>query len=287
MKVGFIGVGLMGQGMAENLIRCGHRLTVLAHRNRAPIESLMQLGASEAETAAKLAEDSEVIFLCLPNSKVVEDIIGTLRPLLKKDALIIDTSTAEPSATQRLQADLAASGIGLVDAPVAGGPKQARDGELGAMVGGAPADVQRAVPLLECFCREVSVFGGPGTGNTAKLMSNYLVLGMVALITETFQHARAADIDWQKLYAVMLCGSGNSGALRRIMDAAVEGDLDGYPFSIANAAKDSAYVMSMLRTMQRTTPLAEAVNQVYVRAQSAGDPQRFVSRLMAESSLIE
>lgn len=284
MRIGFAGVGLMGHGIAGRLLARGHALTIIGHRSRAPVEALVARGATEAPSAEALAAGSDVICLCLPNSRVVEAVISSMIPVLKPGKMIIDMTTAEPQSTERLHEMLRERGVGFVDAPVAGGPKEAEAGDLGALVGGSEEDYERALPLLRCFCREISWFGPPGSGNRAKLMSNYLVLGMVAVIAETFRHARTAGIDWKKLYDVMLCGSGNSLALRRILEPAILGDFDGYRFSIANAAKDSAYALEMLNSMQCTTPLAEAINAVYVEAAASGDPERFISQLLAEKS---
>jgi len=284
MRVGFAGVGLMGQGMAENLIRRGYALSVLGNRNRTPIEELLALGAREAADPQDLAANNDVICMCLPNSTVVEGMIAAMLPALREGMLIIDLTTADPESTRRLQRMLAERGIGFVDSPVAGGPKEASGGVLGALVGGVQVDVDRARPVLDCFCREVSWFGGPGSGNVAKLINNYMVLGIVAVSIEAFQRARDASIDWKKLYDVMLCGSGNSGALRRMMEPALGGDFDGYPFSVGNAAKDAKYALELFGSMQCTTALAQAVNAVYVEAAAAGDPARFVSQLLAEKN---
>lgn len=272
----------MGQGMAENLIRGGHHVSVLGHRNRAPIDALLALGANEVASSAALAENCDAICLCLPNSLVVEAMVESMLPTLRAGQLVIDLTTADPGSTRRLQAMLGDRGIGFVDAPVAGGPNEARAGSLGALVGGAEADVERARVLLDCFCREISWFGEPGAGNVAKLINNYMVLGVVAVSIEAFQHAREAGIDWKKLYDVMLCGSGNSLALRRMMEPAINGDFDGYPFSIGNAAKDAKYALELFRSMQCTTLLAQAVNAVYVDAADGGNPERFVSQILAE-----
>lgn len=282
MRIGFAGVGLMGQGMVENLLESGHEVAVLGHRNREPIEAVLAAGATEVANARELAANRDVIGLCLPNSRVVEAVIEEMLPVLREGMIVIDHSTADPASTRRLQERLAQRGIGFIDAPVAGGPGESRAGKLGALVGGAEADVDKARPILACFCREISHFGGPGAGNVAKLINNYMVLGIVAVSTEAFRLAREASIDWTRLYNVMLCGSGNSAALRRMMEPALAGDFDGYPFSIGNAAKDATYALELFRSMQCTTSLAEAVADVYVHAAAKGDPERFVSQLLAE-----
>ena len=100
---------------------------------------------------------------------------------------------------------------------------------------------------------------------SAKLISNYLVTGMIGLVAEAFTAARAAQVDWRDLYEVMLNGSGNSGVLRKMMEAALAGDFDGYKFSIANAAKDIGYYADLAEELGRLTPLTEAVEQIFAR----------------------
>ena len=95
--------------------------------------------------------------------------------------------------------------------------------------------------MISCYASRIKHFGPPGSGHVAKLISNYLVIGMIGLVSEAFTAARAAKVDWKDLYEVMLNGSGNSGVLRKMMDAALAGDFDGYQFSLANAAKDIGY----------------------------------------------
>src|SRR4051794_17798309 len=110
MRVGFVGTGLMGEGMARHLLTAGHAVTVVAHRNRAPVEALKAVGAAEAAGLPALAAASEVVFLCLTTSKVVEETIAKLRPALRPGQIIIDTGTSAPDLTRRLARDLAASG---------------------------------------------------------------------------------------------------------------------------------------------------------------------------------
>ncbi|MEL0112598.1 MAG: NAD(P)-binding domain-containing protein, partial [Rickettsiales bacterium] len=105
-RVGFVGVGLMGHGMAANLMAKGNELTVIGHRNRVPVEDLVSRGAAEAETLQSLCEASDILFFCLSDSSVVEQVVADLRPRLRDGQIIVDTTTANPVSTKRLHAAL-------------------------------------------------------------------------------------------------------------------------------------------------------------------------------------
>ena len=203
MHVGLIGAGMMGHGMAANLLRHGHQVTVIAHRNRAPVEDLVAKGAREAHSLQEIAQ-AEVILLCVTTSKVVEETIRQLKPHLRTGQIILDAGTSAPAATKKLAHELANLGVAYADIPLTGGPEQAEQGVLGVLCGATPETFARISPLLACFATTIRHFGPPGSGHTAKLISNYLVTGMVALVAEAFGAARASTIDWKDLYEVML-----------------------------------------------------------------------------------
>lgn len=280
MRIGLAGVGLMGHGMASRLMAAGHELTLLANRNRVPVEDLIAKGASEAEGPEALARASEVIILCLPGSAEVEALVARMETGLRAGQIIVDASTSDPASTRALATRLGARGIGYADAPMAGGPEQVSAGEAGALIGAADEVLARISPLIACYCNRMAHFGDAGSGHAAKLVSNYLVTGMIALIADAFGTAHAAGVDAGKLYDVMLAGSGNSGALRKMAGPALAGDFDGYRFAIGNAAKDISYYCAMAEGLGRLTPLAEDTRAMFRRAVDDGRAADNVSRLL-------
>lgn len=280
MRIGFIGVGLMGHGMALNLLKGGHEVHVIAHRNRAPIEDLLAKGAHEAGSLDKIAQNCDCIVLCLSSSKIVEQIIAALRPDLRGGQIIIDASTSQPDSTRRLAGELAALGIAYADAPMTGGPEQAAAAELGVLCGASPEIFSSILPVLSCFATTIRHMGPVGSGHAAKLISNFLVTGMIALVTQAFGAARKADIDWRNLYDVMLNGSGNSGVLRKMVAPALDGNFEGYRFSLANAAKDIGYFKSLASGLGLATSLADAVEDVFSTAVANGQGEMNVSCLL-------
>jgi 3-hydroxyisobutyrate dehydrogenase-like beta-hydroxyacid dehydrogenase len=279
MHIGLIGAGMMGHGMAANLLKHGHRLSVIAHRNRAPVEDLVARGATEARDLEAIAA-ADVILLCVTTSKVVEDTIAGLRPHLRRGQIILDSGTSSPEATRKLARALEALGIAYADIPLTGGPEQAEQGVLGVLCGADPETFRTIEPLLACFATTIKHFGPPGSGHTAKLISNYLVTGMVALVSEAFGAARKAQIDWKDLYEVMLNGSGNSGVLRKMVGPALEGDFDGYRFALANAGKDIGYYAELAEKLGCATRLTESVAEIFANAVETGHGGRNVSHLL-------
>jgi 3-hydroxyisobutyrate dehydrogenase-like beta-hydroxyacid dehydrogenase len=270
----------MGHGMAFNLLKHGHEVHVIAHRNRAPIDDLVGRGALEASSLQDLAEKSEILILCLTTAKIVEDTVAALRPHLRGGQILIDTGTTDPETTRSLARDLARSAIGYADAPLTGGPEQAALAALGVLCGADDKTFAAILPVLRCFASSVRHFGPPGSGHAAKLISNYLVIGMAALVSEAFGAAHAAHIDWKDFYEVMLNGSGNSGVLRKMVGPALKGDFDGYKFSLANANKDIGYYLDLAEKLGCRSILSEAVAAIFAQAVETGHGGRNVSHLL-------
>ena len=270
---------MMGHGIALSLLRHGHQVSVKAHRNRAPVDDLVSRGAREAKTTAAIAE-ADVIILCVSTSEVVAETVADLTPHLRRGHIIIDCGTSAPAVTRELARLLATKGVTYADAPLTGGPDQSAKGELGVLCGAEADTFARIGPVLKCFATTVRHFGPPGSGHTAKLISNFLVTGMIALVTEAFTAARRADLDWRSLYEVMQNGSGNSGVLHKMMSGALDGGFDGYRFSIANAAKDIGYYREVAAELDCGSDLTEAVALPFVEALKAGRGGLNVSRLL-------
>ncbi len=147
-RVGLVGAGLMGHGIGLRLIAAGYPLTVVAHRNRAPVDDLVARGATEAAGVEALARDSGIVILCLSNSAAVEQVVARMTAHLAPGAVVIDTGTSDPNSTRRLAATLAARGVGFCDAPMTGGPEQAEKGEVGILLGAEDDTARTVLPVL-------------------------------------------------------------------------------------------------------------------------------------------
>ena len=216
-KLGFVGVGLMGHGMASHLLKKGHEVTIIANRNRGPVDDLVSKGAKEAKSLAELAKGQDGIFICVATSEQVRQVVDGLLPGLSKGAVVIDTGTSDPNITLELAAKLKSAGIVFVDAPMGGGAQHAERGELATMTGASEADYARVQPWLACYSKTVVRMGEVGAGHRAKLLNNLLALGQGALVVEAYRIAREEGIDWAKLFEVNMGGAAKSGSLERII----------------------------------------------------------------------
>ena len=170
-KIGFIGVGLMGHGAAKNILEDGYPLTVLAHRNRKPVDDLIERGAGEAGSAAELAGSVDILFTCVSNSAVMEQVVcgeGGILTGARDGLILVDMTTAEPSSTVTLGAALAEKGVVLVDGPVTLTPKEAEEGRLNIMIGADLAVLDQIRPVLETFCEHIFHTGPLGSAHTLK-----------------------------------------------------------------------------------------------------------------------
>jgi 3-hydroxyisobutyrate dehydrogenase-like beta-hydroxyacid dehydrogenase len=272
-RIGFIGLGLMGHGMAKNLVTKGFPLTVKVNRDRSRLADILAAGAKEAASSAEIARNSDVVILCVAGSPQVEEIVFGAQGLLtaaREGLVAIDTSTAEPGSTAKIRAALAARGTTFVDAPLARTPIEAEEGRLNAMVGADDAAFERVKPVLAAFCENIFHVGPPGAGHTLKLVNNFMALTIAASIAEAFAVAAKANVRLDKLFEVVSQGALNSNIFQMIGGGAVQGDLTRMKFSIVNAAKDLRYYTHLAESLPVATFLGEAVHQSYAQAVALG-----------------
>ena len=281
-RIGFIGIGMMGHGMAKNLLAKGYPLTFKAHRNRERLADLIAAGAKEAKTPLEVARAADIVFICVSSSPQIEDIVfgaGGLAEGARDDLIVVDTSTAEPSSTARIRAELATKGTRYIDAPLARTPKEAEEGRLNTMVGAEPADFERIKPVLQAFCENVFHVGKPGDGHVLKLVNNMLAMTMAASIAEAAAVAAKSGLSLRKLHEVVSAGGVNSGIFQMMFGRMLEGDLGGLKFAIANAQKDLRYYTHLAESLPVPSFVAEAAHQSFVQAANLGLGNKFIASL--------
>jgi 3-hydroxyisobutyrate dehydrogenase-like beta-hydroxyacid dehydrogenase len=281
--IAFIGVGMMGHGMAKNLLEKGFPTTVVGHRNRAPVDDLVAKGAREAASAGEAAADAEIIFLCVTGSPQVEQIVYGDSGLLgatRKGQIVVDCSTSEPTSTNRIRADFAKNGVPFVDAPLARTPKEAELGKLNVMVGADPEVFARIKPALETFAENIFHVGGPGSGHVMKLLNNFLAMGHAALIAEVLVAGQKAGVDLGQFYKVVSAGGANSGIFQMLVTNILKGDDGGLPFLLRLAQKDLTYYAHLIEGMGLPSPLGAAVLQAFEQASKLGYDDRMVGGLI-------
>ncbi len=280
-KIGFIGIGLMGQGMAKNIVEKGYPLTVIAHRNRAPVDDLVSRGAVEAASLEDMAKSCSVIFLCLTGSPEVASAVAALKPGLAKGSVIVDCSTSDPTVTQQLAADLAAIGVDFADAPLSRTPKEAWEGTLDCMVGAEEAVFNRIKPVIATWAAKIVHIGGIGDGHRMKLLNNFISLGYAALYSEALTLSRKVGIPVPEFDKVIRGGRMDCGFYQTFMGYALEGNREAHKFSLSNAYKDMRYVESMANSATLTTTLTSAVKNSFANAMANGGdgPEDYVPHL--------
>lgn len=280
-RVGFIGVGLMGHGMAGNIVDKGWPLTVLGHRNREPVEDLKQRGAAEASSPKDLAERSDIVILCVTGSPEVQSVIQGPDGLAAagKPLLVIDCSTSDPSVTIKLAAELAPVGITLIDAPLGRTPADARAGTLDVMVGGDPDAIERARPVLDAFAQRVVHTGPTGTGHTMKLLNNFLSMGYAALYSEALALGAKAGLTPQLFDSVIRGGRMDCGFYQTFFKWVLERDPNAHKFTIRNGLKDTTYLASFANSVGLSNPVGAAVRNSFALAVGTGHGEDYVPML--------
>ena len=282
--VGFIGLGLMGHGMAKNIVEKGFPLTVMAHRNRAPIDDLVGRGAVEVRSPREIAERSSIVLLCVTGSREVEGVIhgeNGLKAGLKPGAIIIDCSTADPNSTIALAEELAAAGIGYADAPLGGTPVQAMEGKLSAMIGATDEVFARITPVVETWAGKIVHIGGIGDGHRMKLLNNFISLGYAAIYAEALTLASKVGLTPERVDSVIRGSRMDCGFYQTFMGYTIDGNREAHKFTLANALKDLTYLESMADTAKVANPVGNAVKNSFAFAAAAGGsgPEDYIPHL--------
>lgn len=282
-KIGFIGIGMMGHGMAKNLLAKGYPLTFKVNRNRDNLGDLIEAGAKEAKSNADCARASDILFICVTGSPQVEEVVygtGGLLEAARPGLLVVDTSTAEPASSAKIRADLAAKGVKLIDAPLARTPKEAEEGRLNTMVGADPEDFQAVEPVLKSFCENIFHVGPPGHGHVLKLVNNMMAMSFAASIAEAFAVAAKAGLDLNRLYDVISVGGVNCGIFQMMATKTLkEGDVTGFKFGISNAQKDLRYYTHLAEMLPVSSFMGEAAHQSFVQASNLGFGGKLIASL--------
>ena len=282
-RVGLIGVGLMGHGIGKNILAKGFALNVMAHKNRAPVDSLISLGAKECASPAEIAKASEMVILCVTGTPQVEETIYGAKGLASGASaglIIADCSTAQPASTIRIAADLKIKGVHFVDTPMVRTPKEAEAGKLGLMIAG-PADVLAKIrPVLDCFADTIVTVGQAGAAHQLKLINNFIAIANAAVAAEGITVAEKAGVSMEALRDIVMSGGGSSVMFERLIKVPLADDDTAAKFAIKNARKDMRYYTNMTEQLPVASFLGENVHQLFVMAENMGFGDRFIPRMI-------
>lgn len=270
--IGFIGLGLMGANMVENLQKRGFQLNVMDLNKDAVATVIARGNATESATPKELAENSDIVMLCLTTSVVVEKLVYGEEGILagiKEGSVLVDFGTSIPASTLKIGKDLAAKGAGMIDAPLGRTPAHAKDGLLNIMAGGDKATFEQVKPVLEEQGENVFYLGGLSAGHTTKLINNFMGMTSVVAMSQAFAAAKLAGVDRQQLFDIMSAGPSNSPFMKFCKNYAVD-NVSDLGFSIANANKDLGYFVKMMEDLGSVSDIAKATSGNLQTAVDAG-----------------
>lgn len=263
MKIGFIGLGTMGVGMALNILKAGHEVTV-HNRTREKEEVIAKEGAGRAETPRQAAEDNEIIVTMVSDTPDVEGVVLGADGVIEgapQGAIVIDMSTISPAATRQMAEELGKKGVKMLDAPVSGGPEGANQGTLAIMVGGDPDDFAKALPILEIMGKTVTHVGPIGAGQITKAINQIIISGTYLTVAEGLSLGMKAGLDMEKVIAAISGGAASSWVLHNRGINVVN---NTYPlgFRVKLHHKDLGIALETARELGVTLPAAALVAQI-------------------------
>ena len=271
VKVGFIGLGIMGLPMATNILKAGYPLTVY-NRTISKAESLRRLGAYVASSPKEVAQRSDVVISMVTDVPDVEEVLFGDNGVVEggsRGLIFIDMSTNSPEAAKSFAKRLLDYGIEFMDAPVTGGDKGAREGTLTIMAGGRLETFQKVKPIFEAMGKTIVYCGEVGSGQMVKLCNQVVVgLNMLA-VTEALVLARKAGIDENILFTVLSTGAANSFTVQYYLPKILRGDFEP-GFKASHLKKDLKYVIDTANRLNIPLPGISILLQLYNSLVSQG-----------------
>ena len=271
MKIGFIGLGIMGKPMARNLMKAGYELVVYT-RTKAKIETFVKEGAQGAKSPREVGELSDLVILMLPNSPECDDVIFGMDGLaegLSSGKAVIDMSSINPLESQKFAKKLSEKGVDFIDAPVSGGEKGAVKATLAVMVGAKEEVFEKYKPVLEVMGSSVVRVGNPGAGNTVKLANQIVVALNIAAVSEAFILAKKAGVDPQTVYQAIRGGSAGSSVLENKSKKMIGRDFNP-GFKIDLHTKDLQNVLDTSHEIGVSLPLTANVMEMFQALKANG-----------------
>ncbi len=282
MKIGFVGLGVMGRNMASNLVRAGYEVTV-SDLVQPAVDELVALGAKEEKVGAVLASQQDIIFTSLPNSAIVEAVILGKNGILegaKEGTIIIDLSSITPKTVTNMAKKALAKGVKLMDSPVSGGEAGAKQGTLTLMVGGDTEDFEKVLPVLGAIGKNIKHVGPAGAGATIKLVNNLLLGVNMVAVAEAMALGKKAGIETQTMYNIISESSGSSYALKAKYDNFIAKRNFDPGFMIDLQYKDLQLAVDTAKDLQMPLMLGNVAQQTYEIARAMGMGREDISAVL-------
>jgi 3-hydroxyisobutyrate dehydrogenase len=271
LKVGFIGLGIMGLPMAKNLLKAGSSLVVY-NRTRKPMDELVVLGATGTASSRELAEKSDIIITMLPDSPDVWKVIlgeGGVVEGVRAGSIVIDMSTISPKVSIEIAAALASRGVNMLDAPVSGGQKGAMEGTLSIMVGGKKEVFESCMPVFKAMGRVIVHVGDHGAGEIVKLCNQVICAINILSMCEGITLCKKAGVDVVKMIEVVSGGLGASNIIKSLGPKILDGDMEP-GFKLKLQQKDIRLALQLAEELKVPLPGAGLTQQIFRIAESEG-----------------
>lgn len=276
-KIGVIGCGLMGYGIATNLLRKGYEVTVY-DTNPDAVERVVAKGGSGVATVPALAQSCDVVILSLPTTDLVENVLldsreGALH-VMKPGSAVLDMSTNDVAKTRKLEDVASSVGISYFDCPVSGGPDGASTGTLTIMVGGSEKTYPQVSSVLHAMGKHVEYLGPSGAGQIVKLCNNMVVGGIISLLGEALLTGEKAGISKEKLGELFQKGSAQTKVMDVFGPSIIHETYDDVTFSLANMLKDLSLYRNLATEVGVSTTISDAPRELFTRANATGGGRR-------------
>ncbi|MDG2247829.1 MAG: NAD(P)-dependent oxidoreductase [Paracoccaceae bacterium] len=282
-KIGFVGLGLMGSAMVGRLQDCNYQMIVLGNKDRTGLEKAVARGGREAVSGSDLANESDVIMLCMGTSDQVEErILGHEGIIygLSPGKVIIDFGTSLPSSAKKIAEKIADTGAAILDAPLGRTPHHAKEGLLNIMAAGDKNIFDKVSPILKNLGENVFYLGGLGTGHTIKLMNNFFGMTIANAMAEVFAVADVSGVSRETVYKVISAGPLHSSMMDFISAFGLEGDKSKLEFAVKNAHKDVNYYRLMTEKLGIDSIMSESANKALTKARDSGYDEAMVCEMI-------
>lgn len=271
MRIGFIGLGIMGLPMAKNLMKAGFSL-VVHNRSRKPVDELVSLGAEAANSGREVAQRSDVVITMLPDSPDVREVIlgkGGILEGARSGMTVIDMSTISPKVSKEIAEALIAKGVDMLDAPVSGGQKGAIDGTLSIMVGGKKEVFESCMPLFKALGRVIVHVGDHGAGETVKLCNQVICALNIVSLCEGMALCKRSGVDVEKMIEVVSGGLGASNIISSLAPKILKGDMEP-GFKLRLQQKDIRLALQLAEELKLPLPASGLTHQIFRIAEARG-----------------
>ena len=281
-KVAFIGLGVMGYPMAGHLTSGGHDVTVYNRTAAKAKKWVKKYGGKSARTPREAAKNKEFVFICVGNDDDLRSVVlsdkGALAGM-SKGSILVDNTTASANVARELHATARKAGVGFIDAPVSGGQAGAENGVLTVMCGGGKSHFKKVQPVIDCFAQQVTLIGGPGSGQLTKMVNQICIAGLVQGLSEGVNFGLKAGLDMDKVIDTISKGAAGSWQMVNRAETMCKSEFE-FGFAIDWMRKDLGICLEEAGSNGARLPVAALVDQFYATVQARGGQRWDTSALI-------